>query len=427
MRLLLWLSLILIGSTVFAQHSASPPDQQEVSRIEKTLSADQMQGRKVFTPGIKKAADFIIQEFKAAGLKPLPDHKDFSQNFMMVDARLTEAAANLDGHDLDAGQVAVFSADAAIEITENDHYQKVVIGKAQNFTETVLKYLDTNQNFLLLLDSSFANRMAWLKRLNIPQFSGSGNRIFILTNTNPTQYHIHVHQKTTTQKLTNIVGMLPGKSLKNEYVIFSAHYDHLGIGKPDAKGDSIFNGANDDASGTTAVITLAKYYGRLHNNQRTIIFVAFTAEEVGEIGSAYFSKQINPEKVVAMFNIEMIGTESKWGKNSAYITGFDKTDMGAIMGKNLASSKFRFYPDPYPDMQLFYRSDNATLAKRGVPAHTVSTSKMDTEKYYHQPGDEWKTLDMQNMTQIIQAIALSARSIIDGRDTPQRVAQTGQE
>ena len=82
-----------------------------------------------------------------------------------------------------------------------------------------------------------------------------------------------------------------------------------------------YNGANDDASGVTAVITLASYFSKLNNNQRTLVFAAFTAEEIGEFGSAYFSRRLDPDKVVAMLNIEMIGTESKWGKNSAYITG----------------------------------------------------------------------------------------------------------
>jgi hypothetical protein len=79
---------------------------------------------------------------------------------------------------------------------------------------------------------------------------------------------------------------------------------------------------------------------------------------------------------MAMFNIEMIGTESKWGKNSAYITGYEKTDMGKMLEKNLTGSQFMFYPDPYTTQKLFYRSDNATLARLGVPAHTISTSKM---------------------------------------------------
>jgi len=124
-----------------------------------------------------------------------------------------------------------------------------------------------------------------------------------------------------------------------------------------------------------------------------------------------------------MFNIEMIGTDSKWGNNSAYITGYDKTDMGKILEKNLEGSAFKFYPDPYPQQQLFYRSDNATLAKLGVPAHTISTSKMDSEKYYHTQDDEFETLDMTNMTEIIKAIALSSTSIVGGVDTPGRVRE----
>ena len=122
-----------------------------------------------------------------------------------------------------------------------------------------------------------------------------------------------------------------------------------------------------------------------------------------------------------MFNIEMIGTESKWGKNSAYITGYEKTDMGTILQRNLAGTVFQFYPDPYTDQNLFYRSDNATLARLGVPAHTISTSKMDNEPNYHKVSDHFETLDMDNMNEIIKAIALSAQTIISGKDTPSRV------
>ena len=92
-----------------------------------------------------------------------------------------------------------------------------------------------------------------------------------------------------------MVGILPGKKRKDEYVIFSGHYDHLGVGEPD-NGDSIYNGANDDAAGTTAVIMLAKYFKALKNNERTIVFAAFTAEEIGGFGSQYFSRQFDPEK-----------------------------------------------------------------------------------------------------------------------------------
>jgi hypothetical protein len=95
--------------------------------------------------------------------------------------------------------------------------------------------------------------------------------------------------------------------------------------------------------------------------------------------------------------------------------------MGAILQKNLENTQFTFYPDPYPAQKLFLRSDNATLAKLGVPAHTISTSKMDSEKFYHKQGDGVETLDLKNMTEIINAIALSSGSIISAGDTPARI------
>jgi Zn-dependent M28 family amino/carboxypeptidase len=166
---------------------------------------------------------------------------------------------------------------------------------------------------------------------------------------------------------------------------------------------------------------LAKYFGQMKTNERTLVFATFAAEEIGGYGSQYFSKQFDPALTMAMFNIEMIGTESKWGTNSAYITGYERTDMGKILEKNLEGTKFSFHPDPYPSQQLFFRSDNATLARQGVPAHTISTSKMDSEKYYHTPDDEIGTLDMNNMAEVIKAIAISSSSIISGNDTPSRV------
>lgn len=244
--------------------------------------------------------------------------------------------------------------------------------------------------------------------------------MFILGSTTPATYTISAKHEVSESALTNVVGVLPGKSRKNEYVVFSGHYDHLGIGKPE-NGDSIYNGANDDAAGTTAVIILANYFKALKDNERTLVFAAFTAEEIGGFGSQYFSQQFDPAAIMAMFNIEMIGTESKWGKNSAYITGYDKSNLGTILQQNLTGTAFTFHPDPYPEQDLFYRSDNVTLARLGVPAHTISTSKMDSEPYYHTVNDEIETLNIKNMAEIIKAIAVSSTSIIMGKDTPARV------
>lgn len=220
--------------------------------------------------------------------------------------------------------------------------------------------------------------------------------------------------------LFNVAGMIPGKSKSKELVIFSGHYDHLGIVKAIGQ-DSIANGADDDASGITAVIALAKFYKAQNNNERTLIFVAFTAEELGGFGSKYFSQQLNPDEVVAMFNMEMIGKDSKFGPNTAFITGFDKSDFGEILQKNLMGTEFSFYPDPYPKQNLFYRSDNATLAALGVPAHTISTVQIDKDNLYHTVKDEYDSLDTQNILSTIKAIAKSAISIVNGSDTPRRI------
>ena len=221
--------------------------------------------------------------------------------------------------------------------------------------------------------------------------------------------------------LHNVAGMIRGSSKPDEYVIFSGHYDHIGIQQPMAE-DSIANGADDDASGITAVILLANYF-KQHPPARSVIFVAFTAEEIGGFGSRYFSEQVPPEKVMAMFNIEMIGKESKFGRNSAFITGFERSNFGPILQKNLAGSSFRFHPDPYPEQRLFYRSDNATLARLGVPAHTISTTQIDKDKLYHTVDDEVESLDLQNIADIIEAIAVSAKTIVGGEDTPTRIAK----
>ena len=418
-------SFILTGLLVCSlfTHAQNLPSvsEAEVNRVEKTLASDDMEGRKVFTSGIEKAATFIIDEFKKAGLQPLNGSKDFKQSFTMIEPELLEVEATIDGQPVGKKDLAVLSAATSLTITPGDHYQKIVIKSAADFRPVLFKYLDSKENVLVLVDTSLSKSFARIATMKLPQFEGFGNRVFILTSTDPQQYNIQFKQKINRKELTNLVGILPGTSKPEEYVIFSAHYDHLGIGMPDQNGDSVYNGANDDASGTTAVILLADYYHRLHNNQRTLIFAAFTAEEIGEFGSSYFSRQLNPDKIMAMFNIEMIGTESKWGKNSAYITGYEKSDMGAILQKNLENTQFTFYPDPYPAQKLFLRSDNATLAKLGVPAHTISTSKMDSEKFYHKQGDGVETLDLKNMTEIINAIALSSGSIISARDTPARI------
>jgi hypothetical protein len=413
---------MLMSLQVMAQDANSIINKSETERIEKYLSSDELEGRKTFSKGIDKAAEFISNEFKQAGLNKFKNSNSYLQSFSKLSAKFVGASGSFDGLALDPKNVIVVTAQPTVTINETSGYELVKINKEDNFGQVARKFLTAGANFIVLVDESFSNNFSRLVQFKSNITSDQKTVIFILTNTTPTKFNIEATHKIENLALANVVGVIPGKSLANEYVIFSGHYDHLGInGAKAVSGDSIYNGANDDAAGTTAMIMLSKYFKKLNNNERTLIFVAFTAEEVGGFGAQYFSKQFDPLTVKAMFNLEMIGTESKWGKNSAYITGYEKTNMGDILQKNLEGSAFKFYPDPYTDQNLFYRSDNATLARLGVPAHTISTSKMDSEPNYHKVSDEFQTLDMDNMNEIIKAIALSSRTIISGKDTPSRV------
>lgn len=424
---------ILSLLTFFITHAQSIDkiiNASEVKHIEEVLAADDMQGRRAFTPGIDKASSFIEAEFKQAGLQPFNGAANYRQEFFMHQATTIATNIIIDGKTIPDSIIASFSYQPTVALTEKSDVEIVKISATDKFGPKFYQCYQSKKNLLVLVDSSFKIRLNNIQHINkMAADPGTNTVVFVFGITEVATFSIGLTNIIEKKPLNNVVGMLPGKSKPGEYVVFSSHYDHLGVGSP-AEGvphgdkDSIYNGANDDAAGTTAVIMLARYFKKLNNNERTIIFTTFVAEELGGFGSQYFSKQLLPEKVIALFNIEMIGTESKWGTNSAYITGFEKSDMGKILQKNLKGSAFSFHADPYPEQQLFYRSDNATLARLGVPAHTLSTSKMDNEPNYHTAGDEIGTLDMANMAAIIKAIAISSSSIIKGKDTPSRVDTT---
>lgn len=411
------------------------PTLSDVTRVETFLSSDAMKGRKTFSPEIEKVSDFIETKFKEAGLKPFFP-AGYREEFFLNTSSVRSARLTLNSTQIPDSLFMLLSGIHTINLHSLDSFSVVPISKDLSPAKRrslISKYLQSvkmlESNILLVLDPSL---QAWFKKVKLNNFPTLVNNqktvLLVIAAELPDQIDLKAVIDLKRQPLNNVAAILPGTEKPDEYVVFSAHYDHLGTGsnaaamrQPEPGKDSIYNGANDDASGTTAVLELAKYYSARHLNKRSIVFVTFTAEEIGEYGSHYFSANIDNKKVIAMFNIEMIGTASKWGINSAYITGYERSDFGKILQKNLAGSAFQFYPDPYPAQNLFYRSDNAQLALKGVPAHTISTSKMDDEHNYHTPQDEIGTLDLGNMTRIIDAIALSSEGIISGQDTPSRV------
>ncbi len=422
-KIILSLSGMLLVLNSFGQN-INQIKEKEVGRVIKTLASDEMQGRATFSPGIEKAAKFIENEFKKIGLTPLPTEKGFRQSFSISRFKPGTIYVSLNGQAIPTEKVMASTDQAELNWNEASGIEQLKIEAGATFINRYREILRANKSAVVWVDPQYADAFKRIREAGLRQRPvvkpRANSVVFILSETPASQYNISLKNTLEESQLFNVAGVIPGKSKANELVVFSGHYDHLGIVKP-VEGDSIANGADDDASGTTAVISLAKYFKKANNNERTLIFVAFTAEEIGGFGSKYFSEQLNPDEVVAMFNIEMIGKESKFGKNNAFITGYERSDFGEILQKNLEGTDFKFYPDPYPQQNLFYRSDNATLAALGVPAHTISTDQIDIDKLYHTVNDETESLDVKNITATIKAIALSSRSIVSGKDAPKRI------
>ncbi len=421
------LALYLLTGCAARQSPQRVVDTNEVKRILYTLAADDMQGRAAFTPGVERAADFIASEFTRIGLQPFADEPHFRQTFKVAQVRAATWEVTFDGIAIPKDHIIISSNMPGVNWNTDPGVSLIKIEAGDDFAQRFREAATGGKDAIVVIDTSFANLFNRYRNLlmrdRIRQdhnASPTPSIVYVLGTDIPTSFRVAFTNSIEEQPLFNVVGMLPGKSKPDEYVIFSAHYDHIGI--IDAVNqDSIANGADDDASGVSAVISLANYYKKQDDNARTLLFVAFTAEEMGLVGSKYFSTKIDADEVVAMINIEMIGKDSRFGPNSLYVTGYDQSDLAKIMQQNVENTDFTFHPDPYPTQNLFYRSDNASLAAVGVPAHTFATVQIDQDRYYHTVDDEVETLAINNIVSSIQAIALGAKSIVSGEDTPTRV------
>ena len=214
----------------------------------------------------------------------------------------------------------------------------------------------------------------------------------------------------------NVCGIKPGKT--EEIVGYGAHFDHVGIrGKAE---DKIYNGADDNASGTSAVMALSDYFNK-KNTTKTLMFMAFDAEEIGLIGSGKLVENQDFEKYLpkmeVMYNLEMLGTMSAFGKGKVYITGSDQSDLMKLLNQ-FKSKNFQVHDDPYLKQNLFMRSDNVWFVKKGIVSHSLSSVNMETQKHYHQPSDEFQNIDVENLTEITIGIAKSTEKIMKKKLKP---------
>jgi hypothetical protein len=203
------------------------------------------------------------------------------------------------------------------------------------------------------------------------------------------------------RKTFNAIGYLEGTDPAGGTILLSAHLDHLGVSSSPVNGDAIYNGANDDAAGTTAVLELAHALAAGGRLKRSVLFVCYGSEEAGELGSEFFGKHspVPLTQLVTNLEFEMIGNQDpKMPKDTLLLTGWERSNLGPTLKEHGAL----LGPDPYPEQHFFERSDNYQLALQGVVAHTAAG--WGTPPTYHQLNDDLAHIDVGFMTTVIQSL-----------------------
>ncbi|WP_353681468.1 M28 family peptidase [Algoriphagus sp.] len=224
----------------------------------------------------------------------------------------------------------------------------------------------------------------------------------------------------------NVVAWIEGTDpqLKNEYVLLSAHYDHVGVGRPDAEGDSIYNGARDNAVGTVAVMNAARFFAK-NPPKRSILLALWTAEEKGLLGSAYFAENplIPLNQVIFNLNIDNGGYNDT---SVITVIGLGRTTGDDQISKAVSEFGLKAIPDPAPEQGLYDRSDNVNFARKGIPAPTFSLGFQafddEIQKYYHKPGDHVENFDLDYAIKYWKSYILAAQLIANDSSKPVWVA-----
>lgn len=224
-------------------------------------------------------------------------------------------------------------------------------------------------------------------------------------------------QAPTEATTTNVVGILPGRDplLTKETILLSAHLDHLGVGR-EVNGDKIYNGADDDASGVTAVLELAKALMSGARPKRTVVFALFGSEEIGGQGARYFQEHppVPFDSLVANLEFEMIGRpDAAVPRDSLWLTGYERSNLGPALRVFGA----RLVADPHPEQHFFQRSDNIVLARKGIIAHTVSSFGLHPD--YHRPSDDLTHIDFEHMTDAIKSMVGPIRWLVNSKFKPE--------
>ncbi|HVQ37078.1 MAG TPA: M28 family metallopeptidase [Pyrinomonadaceae bacterium] len=452
----------------------------------KFIASDELEGRNTPSPGLDRAAEYIAAEFKKAGLTPVGDQGYFqtanwvqpqrdSKSFALsiqagnqtVVAEPTQVSFTFPGA-LNLRAVSLVKVDYANTASHADLNASDIEGKAVIAELPDIFRADRSQRGQLMqAQGAFVARLQSLKAAvvvsvsrsggagtgfspgrmvdpdNRPPQSGAGQQtgalpivqlfgpgfvtVFDSLPIGATSATVSINvdaPSETPVKLRNVVGLLRGsdKVLRDTYVLVTAHYDHLGMNPSLPGPDKIYNGANDDGSGTVSVIEIAAALAKLKPRpKRSIVFMTVFGEERGGLGSRYYGRHpIFPiEKTVADVNLEQVGrTDDSEGPQvgTCAMTGFDFSDVGHIFQAAGDLVGIKVFKHPTKSDSYFGRSDNQALADLGVPAHTLSVAYEYPD--YHRVGDHWDKVDYDNMANVDRMVALGLVMIANNPTEP---------
>jgi hypothetical protein len=438
------------------------------------LASDALQGRYTPSPGLQIAAEFIASKFRAAGLEP-GGTDGYFQVAQMLERRAVSASSGLTVKTTSTNFTAPPASISLTSVNSAVHLADIPIIRFEKREPEVLKGVDLtgkavvvpqpdlartaqeDRRRVILALRAFDREVAHSKaaieivvttqRLPPPGpprllFAGDAEaQVPVITVANQ-QLQAQLDAQSVSIDLpapddskvavSNVIGILRGSdpNLKDTCVLLTAHYDHIGTAETagrtamsaPAGEDKIFNGANDDGSGTVSVIEIARALSHLNPHpKRSIVFMTFFGEERGEFGSRYYGMHpVFPiSKSVADVNLEQVGrTDSTTGKQikTASLTGYDYSEVTSYLEKAGQQTGIKVYKDDQASDAYFTRSDNDALAEQGVPAHSLTVAFDYPD--YHQVGDEWQKIDYDNMAAVDRMVALSLVNIANSLKAP---------
>jgi hypothetical protein len=401
------------------------------------LAADERAGRDTGSPELAAAAAWIAARFAKAGLSPVREEGSWTHEFPMTGWLLDSTAVQvtLTRKEGDAEREIVLAPDADVrqwtvaEATSGSNEPATVGAADDPVVQRLLQSASSRRPVLLEVgeDHAFwrqaskqhrrlggrrvASRPVLLVRKGAlpPPPPDDRDVEWTITWSTAAPEKVEVPQH-------NVMALLRGRTRPDEYVVVSAHYDHIGVGR-DVGGDAIYNGADDNATGTTAVVLLAEALAA-ERVDRSVLFVCFTAEEKGLQGSKAFCARppVPLARIVANLNLEMLGRPEPEQQGKAWITGADYSDFAAIAAPALQRGGVALV-DFELASRLFTASDNWSFVQHGIVAHSVSAGSLHQD--YHQPGDHADKLDIAHMTKVIRALRELVVELCNREQPPQ--------